>query len=878
MFGAPVLMYRNVESYTPFDADPMNMDAESFIEHRTLLDRSYARWYWPMDYQTIRPVLSKLPAGFAVEPVNGANEPSSKRHATGRKGEPNSDSDVERRLIKDQTLVFQQEVRAHMLLPDPDWSDDPIEMNKRLSILKYFQQYDVNCLPQDVLEKAHNHSLDCDDGGESDSHNDVVSSLMSSFVDRHRLDKAHSSYLAPFERATVEEITREDIASQFPAAYIPEPNVSAAAEGFKLKGIHRQNVYFGNVDSTDFPARFGNCLVVGACPCNCCRRNDNHSWYLLHATGPLLDKICCSYLRFPEDESWTSRATYLDIDDSLRQLEECGNDTIIARTTMHCTIFRVSVDQSASHCPRQAMMIQLYRIDERSYSKTIPSLRPVDLAGHPKYGTGWTDSNIAVLYEADGQDCKTIKHLKAGSLLRETSHYISNLQSISKIEFSSHHPMVIWSAASSHVRPALTESQTSTRHPRSGNGYSLYSIDLRSNLASFQWSPSAEEYRVEGTHSVSGLSTDWNMPHTLFASSISCGKVWEIDIRMPCRAITSWSLPPTCDDTDTVILPTGMYSCGSIMTQPKFGWTCQEGIPLPNPLLMTNQSPHAARVHLYQRGNSGARCQTPNLEISACSTLIPLDDAHIALSSAYPLPDFAENVFPCGLAAICVPLNRVLAAGRIPQLPTNGSQFAFCLISSTNKGDVYSHVLVEATYYKRSIMNQSNVPSSSGRALLSPLPISLSSQHEIRSDSGGGGEAYSTGSGIDDGLALTNQYPCPAGPILPTFDERSPLAVSSSAMVLKEPRSVEAGPTMLPLICGPTVLTTGKQWRNKSNTSKQVLLNRGPVLTVRDSFQSFDHLVPHDKTQPSDIPKTDVPDELVMKVLTAWPEFQDDYD
>jgi len=500
------------------------------------------------------------------------------------------------------------------------------------------------------------------------------------------------------------------------------------------------------------------------------------SWYLLYPTGPLLNVVRLSQLVFPRDSSTSSsngktaaeEAIHLDVGDGIRQLVKCGvehdDGAYVARTNSQCTVFAIAWDATAAPplrspgggsgsgdgaaatssppggCRRcwgieAAKLKQLHRIDLRSFAvqKPMPSYRPVDVACHPKYGRrSWTAYKIAILSESSihGNEQRNVVHHVDASPRDATiaRHAVANLQRISKIDFCQSHPMVLWAAARSYVRPALAGHYLS-KFPRIGHGDSLFSIDLRTNRAAFQWSPSAEDYMVEGVHSVSGVATDWNKDHAVWVSSASAGRTWEIDARMPCRVVTAWSLPHACDGVGANLPATGFHGAGTLFSQPQYnaaGGACK--IPLDHfPMLSVGLTPSTTfGIHLYQRPLVLPHFQTRSVECAAGPGLAFLKDTSIAASSVFVLPDVSRDVFTCGLAPIPVPASRYLSPEDLATMGFHDRDSVgpvLCSVTMTNKGDLYVNSLLESRASFRRSQIDSGLPVGSAAI---PLPTTLS--------------------------------------------------------------------------------------------------------------------------------------------------------
>ena len=878
LLGAPLLLFRNESCYSPWHDEPVNMDYSSFLEHQRRIKRCQARWYYPMDYANIRPVLHRLPDGFLGPGFDDTYDPPSsdfmsdfyclsiKEPFIFEKDQGDDSDNIDWMFVKDQTHPYQQEARAHMLLADEESRTDPDKLLEKLRILRRHQQYDVNALPRTPpRKKAVSKPRRYNNTALKLFRLSTRAAKLTHRLTHERLNRSDPSYLAPFDSNLVEELAREDFRMRFPATNA----------GGKEARYLRQNVYYGDMDDVNAPVHYGNCLLAVTCPCSFCRiTSSDPSWCLLHATGPLLEKLCCSFLRFPEDElseqnMSNAQPAELDLGDGLRQLEECGTNMYVARTMIHCTVFEIVPDAPVeSSCQQRVRFRVLHRIDGRRRNMFLPSFLPIDLACHPKYGREWTDANMVVLFkDTKRNEQKALWHYQMGDTLRATKHIINNLQSISTIEFSSHHPMVLWSIARSHVCPALAESQTSTRHPRSGRGHSLYSIDLRSDQGTFQWSPSAEDYRVEGTHSLSGITTDWVNAHTIWASSVSAGRTWEIDTRMPCRSVCSWSLPSTCDDTETVLPPMGLHGAGCLFACPK--GSKQQQLPAhPSAMFSVGLTPLTYGIHVYQQPAMDSRYQTKNLESPSGPALAFLGDANIATSASFPLPDVSDKVFTCGLAVIELPTSRVLAANKLAQLGYGNGDVdgALCVATVTNKGDIYSHIMLASTSTRGQRVAYNDLPLGS-----SSVPLPDSSSEFLSSLSS---DVFSGPGRIC--VSLKSQYPCPSASIIASRTKGTSRPVELDLPTTGRPTESPAsnGVHVRPSVTHEAMIA-GTEPSDSGITLPEALAE-GAWNELEDAFDSFDHVSLRHKPMSSADSRSDVTSQVLSKAATAWPELDDD--
>lgn len=608
-----------------------------------------------------------------------------------------------------QIFGLQLKARAHMILSGLDGNDKNVRHQARQKLQAY-AQLDANYVPGKVKIKYSQLR------GVAQRTRREVPGLTSTarqqteLYDRERTNRADPAYLAPFYLSIVQETCAADVRTRV------IPNSSSKMFRAEVPAIPR--------DDPNAPNLFGNCLLAFPCECQVCQSEVNRLecpvLCLLHPVGPLQDRVRLSFVELPRgrrvaahDEPRLGIPEELDVGDRVRQLEQAGSDPLVflARTDLHCTVFSVlfvaprrETPLGENECWGTADLKQLHRIDCRTMWRSMPSYRPIDVACHPRYGVGdFAPSKVAVTYESNHGERNAVHHLQIGSeSITGETHVIANLRDITEIDFSSHHPMVLWASARSYVRPALTLSYMHKR-PRIGHGTSLYSVDLRSgDAATFQWSPSAEEFVPEGVHSISGIYTDWSQDHCLWASSISVGKTWEIDTRMPFRAVNSWSLPHTCDQFGSQLPPTGLYGAGVLFSRPRCLFEPRETVNYmhdsSSPILSVGTTPGAFGFHVYNRPASGPRFQTHSIELTSGPGLSKLGKPLFATSSTFHLPDVSDSVFACGLASFRTPLKNFCDPSLLSSQGYADDELREALysISLTNKGDIYTHLLVES--------------------------------------------------------------------------------------------------------------------------------------------------------------------------------------
>ena len=434
------------------------------------------------------------------------------------------------------------------------------------------------------------------------------------------------------------------------------------------------------------PRQHGNCLVSFRCPC--CQSTR----CVIHPTGEMLSKICVSTVKLPQEKGAEPpkrkkfvRTHELEIGERILQLEECspwetGTGYFVIRTSSFSTL--VSIETNGN-CSFDIKLVN--RMDLRSLSRNRPSFRPRDVTAHPKYGNSFTDPLVAAISMPACASMANVIHCGIDSPIR---HNIDNLQNIDLVEFSTSHPRVLHASATSHVRPALIPNFVSKR-PMLGHGSSLYTVDLRSNQATFQWSPSAEEFVTESVHSVSGIVSDWNKEHSLFVASTSAGKCWEIDSRMPYKALNSWSLPGLCHSMGTNAHRGDLHGGGTLLHQPRNVY--KDGVL--RPFLSVDKSHGDFGLCIYQQPLMRPLLETTSLELSGGPGL---DGVSVARSSVFPLPDVSNHVFTCGVASFRDTVSSILTSRQCSELGyANDPSMALCVVTMTQNGDLYSSILLE---------------------------------------------------------------------------------------------------------------------------------------------------------------------------------------
>jgi hypothetical protein len=543
----------------------------------------------------------------------------------------------------------------------------------------------------------------------------------------------------------------------------------------------------------------GNCLLSVPCPCPNCRSEP--SWCLFHPKGLLMDTLCVSNLLLPNgkenaghiftvpawqkndhkrDTAAAARRYFpneLCLDETIVEIQQSGRWDLdhpecifVVRTATHISVINVSISKPdlSTHdtgrkksnyddniCWGNYVLKEHTRLDLRSLVSSTPSYRPVSLACHPKYGNAYSSARFAFLsYSEHNEDQNVIHQFTVDDSMEEPSiHHISSLRHISLIDFSRTHPMCIWCAASSHVRPALVSEVYFRKQYPLGFGTSLYSVDLRTNSSVFQWSPSAQEMKPEGVYSISGILTDWDRDHTLWVTSKSAGKTWEFDSRMPFQAVNSWSISSDCG-ADSVSFPQrGPHGDPFLLTKVR-GYSNDSVCTDSNMILTVDTAPSSFGFQLLQRPLHKPRFQTESLEC----TSIPHLSSHnqrssIATTSVFGMPAREEDLFCCGMTGFRAPLRNFVADDKIASttfLDDEDSNI-LCTLSMTNKGDIFCHSLLETS---RELSECKSFPGLPAGTAAIPLPKELDgktnqSEHKCWKPTGG----------MDLKVFWTNQYP-----------------------------------------------------------------------------------------------------------------------
>jgi hypothetical protein len=577
-------------------------------------------------------------------------------------------------------------------------------------------------------------------------------------------------------------------------AYLAPFGIDALEES---REVNRKNDSIDNTMLSEIsPARDpqGNCLVVFACPCKPCgeKFTEPPSVCLFHPKGPTMDRVCISNIIPPNGHMNAGHVLTKDIltktrislrdaakgifnefpneiclGDTILELKQSGtwaNDddsnpqcTFVARTATFISVLRVTVKNAtygskkeyhydADVCWGNYVIQERKRIDLRSLSPFIPSYRPTSIACHQEYGNECTDSKFAFTTCTDQGEFHAIRHCIPQANLHLMEHPIPSLRHISMIEFTRSHPMCLWSAAASFVRPALSK-DLQFKQPTLGMGTSLYTIDMRDNSAIFQWSPSAEEMVTEGVHSISCVVTDWQRDHVVFVSSKSAGKTWEIDARMPCRAANVWSLSYACEDSSLVIPRKAIFREGRSLFVKTLDTTFRG---LGAPFVTVDTAPGSYGFHVLQQPLNRPRFHTDTMQCIATPGLDFSEHSSIATSSVFAYPETSNDVYPCGIAAFRLPFTQFGTYNYFSDI-TDETANVICSLTMTNRGDLFCHSLLESKEAISDFLDSADL--SIGVKAIS-IPNELEGKVKLLDH-----KHWKSTGGMDLKLYLTNHYP-----------------------------------------------------------------------------------------------------------------------
>ena len=579
---------------------------------------------------------------------------------------------------------------------------------------------------------------------------------------------------------------------------------------FDLESINEATNEGGKKVQRDPPLRLpqGNTLLCINCPCGACTKG-TQGYIVLHPKGQCMERLCVSSLVAPTDQEnagdvrnsnlrmmrkrrdfhWNtiaSKPNEICLDDTILEIRQCGTWNVdnprcifAVRTGTHISVVEITCTRPdlkeqqrytfpMSSCWGCYALEERERFDQRSFFPKLPSLLPVSLTSHPRYGNNLTPCKFAFASRSvrgsSSLSCNVVHTCTFGTeRISLNRHDIMNLKNISFIDFSAKNPMCLWSAAASHVRPSLAPGAISkmsrqTKGPF-GLGSSLFSIDLRSNSASFQWSPSAEEMTTEGVHSINGILTDWRRENTIFVTSSSAGKTYEIDGRMPCRAVNTWSLTSVCEESRNITLPSkAFYGEPSLLMKPL---SRQNNTRFKDnddsPLMKVNTDFRASGIHLFQKPIREPRFQTDSLECIGIAGLDTSGTASIATSSYYDLIDVADDTYTCGISSVRLPMNRFV--GTIDDVWTHYLDHELdilCTLTINNKGDIYCHSFLESN----NTVNASNNCHRFDGLPIGTTAINIPAKLDGRTKLLKNGHWKPTG-GMNLSLFLSNTYPIP---------------------------------------------------------------------------------------------------------------------
>jgi hypothetical protein len=485
-----------------------------------------------------------------------------------------------------------------------------------------------------------------------------------------------------------------------------------------LEIVERQRVQ-------DNPAYYGNCLQLFHCPCTRCntkqetgsedveatKEGTNFSQYwLLHPQG---QNVAVSVLgnRSSDHEpvkmisrtnNNENRVLRCDVGGTVLQLScfQPSHDEVlsIVRTSQHASILSCRWSEISSsdlheeaHC-----QMKLEEIDRFDPGKHIQGdqdgiVQLIDLAirnDRSQLPPPFIQPNIFATLSMIGTNSpldwngpKDIHHVIRNHDSDEMSvehHHILNVDSISLIEFSDMHPKVLWGAARQNSKPVTCETRGTRTRTSLGYGHSLYSIDLRSDRASFLWSPSYDEFVIDNIHSVVGIYPDHESvtPHQIYVStSVGKGKIHLIDARVPGKTLCSWQLPSMCIDS-IGRSPGGAYGCGNLFAKP---------LDSTEPIILgSTKEPGSLGANLYRKPKRYGNFGTRTIELVSQKGIGAIGPA--ALSSYFPISDDSKGLFQTGLAAFSY---ETQSSNKNIVEPTS----SLCILSSLSSGDIVSQTL-----------------------------------------------------------------------------------------------------------------------------------------------------------------------------------------
>lgn len=477
LLGAPSLLFR--QESTSFVEPFQGNDATSFQEYLRARKRAQVRWYHPLDHLAMNDIpevlQNDLRMALGIKKGSGKAEPVAGNAAIDVDGKSSTDSGDEvaeegstrtdasevasnrgseaseqtgtgpaaasggslrnqhKSLVttSEQSLSFLQKSRAPMIVVS-----DNMRAEKRGHVKRFLDTngaYDATFVPG-RMKTVSGYRLN----------SMLAPTRRLPGTQRHkreRQDYSDPAYLAPFSANSLKEVMADDTST---AAKDDDGQASTTLN-------RRRQTHAILKDDPESPTEYGNCLAVLACTCSSCKgKRSAHSVCLLHPVGQVLDRVRLSFISLPCAVPRTTPADCpeLDVGDIVRQITQCTPEVFVVRTRTCVVIIRVTMvapptpQNTATECCGTAELHEVQRIDARSMSPHTRSYFPRDLTAHPKYGIGWTDPKIAILYESDRQERNIIHHASLGSSLRTSEHAITNLHSIFNVDFSSQHPMV----------------------------------------------------------------------------------------------------------------------------------------------------------------------------------------------------------------------------------------------------------------------------------------------------------------------------------------------------------------------------------------------------------------------------------------------------
>ncbi|KAL3795906.1 hypothetical protein HJC23_002177 [Cyclotella cryptica] len=484
------------------------------------------------------------------------------------------------------------------------------------------------------------------------------------------------------------------------------------------------------------PPSYGNCLAILKCTCQSCLREAQRgnsdpstssigkrlpSFFLVHPTGDLMSEIMISKLRLPRwNSDFSGKSPRVDVGDRILQITICGKSVathhemcLVVRTPSHCCIYiarpkgsRRSVSGTVQ-CPGTFELLEKARIDLSSRLGTSnPSYLPYHIAYDPKMCISFftRPSFVMLCLDQYGTKCN-IHHVTLKEEPQIKRHDLSStLADISIIEFDPRDRHALWAAARPVIMPPIGErffkrrgsNRSAVVEGLAGYGHSLYRINLRDNTADFVWSPSHEEFIVEGVYSINGIKSDESRDHILWINSTSAGKVWALDVRYKApKVLVCWSLPSMCDDLGAHCSINGVHGAGVLMNQPLSALAQMDSLPT---MFSLKKDLNTSSLNVYHFPSSMPRFQTRPLE-SAGFVDVPKsrhNTTSISRSSVFALPDTSDGIFNIGLAALELPSLTALPVKKLKQLGYRSvPAHAAYVITMNSIGDVYCHTLLK---------------------------------------------------------------------------------------------------------------------------------------------------------------------------------------